>query len=156
LAFAQRRLWLVFVAAYAWFAAAYVIGYCLYAKRQALGVATQRAPEDLAAAEAALKLHARKEALGHAYAFAGRGNVQGALNHLRTYVQTEGEPIEAELWLFREMAKWEEPQPAITLGMSLAARLDDAGHTHEAAKVRSMNEELAKRVDTAQFAVPRG
>jgi len=154
LALTRHAWWLEFLAALAWLVASGVVGRCLYARRQALGLVTPRAPELLAAAEQARMVRARHAAVSHAYGFASRGNVQGALDHLEAYARTEADVVDAESWIFREIAQWEDPRPAQALGEALAAALDAAERPLEAAKVRTLCAALAARIESAQLASP--
>jgi hypothetical protein len=154
LALARHAWWLEFMAGFAWLAASYLIGRCLYARRQALGLVTPRAPEVLAAAEHERTVRARRAAVSHAYGFASRGNFQGALDHLRSYARTEADVLQAELWILREISQWEEPGPALAMGEALASALESAQRPLEAGKVRTLCTTLATRVDRARLPSP--
>ena len=118
----------------------------MYSRRSVLGVRTRRAPEDKRRAAHTSLIRARKEVLDHAYAFASRGNISGAVAHIEAYARTEADPLAAEIWLFQEMTIWADPHAALVLGRELPDRLTAAGREAEATKVATMRDFLAERV----------
>jgi hypothetical protein len=140
---------LLMLTSYGYLLLGYITGSVIYARRDVLGVRTRRAPEDLAAeALAALKI-ARQQALDHAYGFASRGNVSGALAHVAEYSRTDPDPLDAEIWLFQEMTLWADPRAALELGRDLTDRLATAGREREARKVAAMRDFVATRAERA-------
>jgi hypothetical protein len=140
------NLLLLLLTSYAYLLLGLVIGAVVYTRRRVLGVRTKRAPEDLAATELATMIRERKAALSHAYGFAARGNVTGALAHISVYASSEPDPLAAEVWMFQEMTLWEDPYAALMLGRELPERLTAAGRRHEASKVAAMRDYIAERV----------
>ena len=58
----------------------------------------------------------RVAALNHAYGFASRNNVDGALRHIRQWIAKEDPyPGDAWPWFFSAMLKWENSYPALKL-----------------------------------------
>lgn len=131
---------------YSYLLLGYVIGSVVYARRSALGVRTTRAPEDVVAAAQRELVRERRKALNHAYGFAARGNINGALAHIAAYVRSEPDPLAAEVWLFQEMTQWEDPQAALQMGRLLPDRLAAAGRERQAAKVAAVRDFIAERV----------
>ena len=134
-AYWHRNFSALFGAGYSVLVLAYFVGSAAYDRRLVLGVYAPRSPEALAEAEYGRLVTRRKLALDHAYGIAAHGSTSKALEHLRDYVSTEHDPLDARLWLFHEMARWEDGGPAIELGKTLAAELNDAERREEAAKV---------------------
>ena len=149
-------LTMLLITSYGFLVLGFVIGSVVYGRRAALGVRTRRAPEDRMLAEQAARLRERRVALNHAYVFAGRGNVSGALAHIASYALTEPDSLAAEMWLFQEMTSWEDPFAAIAFGRELPDRLTAGGREREAKKVAAMRELLVKRLKQAKSRQPRG
>ena len=61
--------------------------------------------------------HKQREAvLVHAYGFASRDNVGGALDHLASAIESDRDEYEAWRWYFEHMLKWENCFPALKFG----------------------------------------
>lgn len=95
------------------------------------------APVDIEAGKAIDRLEgARVAALSHAYGFASRGNVDGALEHIRRWVEEEDPyPGDAWPWFFGAMLKWENSYPALRLAQDYLDRLLAAGESAAALKL---------------------
>lgn len=79
---------------------------------------------------------ARTAALNHAYGFASRGNVDGALRHISQWIaKEEPYPGDAWPWFFTAMLKWEDPYPALRLAQDYLDLLLAAGETGAAVKL---------------------
>jgi len=135
LAFQRRGFLELFGSAYAALAVAFVIGTVVYDRRLKLGVHAPRSPEARLDAERRRLEHVRRGALDHAYGIAAGGSVARGLAHIAGYVATESDPLAARLWMFQEVAKWENGRAALEFGIPLAADLNAAGRSEEAAKV---------------------
>ncbi|MEM8815408.1 MAG: hypothetical protein AAGE85_06250 [Pseudomonadota bacterium] len=74
--------------------------------------------------------------LNHAYGFASRGNVEGALRHIKSWLRSdEPYPGDAWPWFFEAMLKWDESYPALKLAQSYLDVLLAAGEQRAAAKL---------------------
>jgi hypothetical protein len=135
LAFARRGALELLGAVYAVLALAFVIGTVVYHRRLTLGVHAPRSPEARLEAELRRLATVRRAALDHAYGIASGGNAARGLAYLASYAATESDPLAARLWMFYEVARWEDARPALELGTALAAELNAAGRADEAAKV---------------------
>lgn len=135
LAYWQRRFPELFASSYAVLGLAFLLGSAAYERRLVLGVYAPRSPEALAEAEYGRLLTKRRKALDHAYGIAAGGSTSRALEDLGDYVRSEEDPLDARLWFFHEMGRWQNARPAMELGKSLAADLNDADRREEAAKV---------------------
>ena len=62
---------------------------------------------------------ARESILTHAYGFASRGNISGALKLIEGAVQDDRAPDRAPEWYFNEMLKWEDPFAALKLAQGI-------------------------------------
>jgi hypothetical protein len=124
-----------FVASYASFVFAHLIGSIVYARRAVLGVHTPRSPEAKMARELERLLAERGRVLDHAYGIAAHGNVSGGLKYLESYVLSESDPLSARVWMFNEMTRWEDPSAALAFGEKLVTQLETGGRSGEAAKV---------------------
>jgi hypothetical protein len=80
-------------------------------------------------------LSARRRALGHAYGIAASGNTAGALAYVEEYARSETDALAAKVWLFHEMARWENVAAALELGFALSAALGAEERHTDAAKV---------------------
>ena len=79
---------------------------------------------------------ARTAALNHAYGFASRGNVDGALRHISQWIaKEEPYPGDAWPWFFTAMLNWEDPHAALRLAQDYLDLLLEAGETGAAAKL---------------------
>lgn len=113
----------------------YGIGSIVFRFRGKLGLVSVHAPEARVAADEARLNNQRDDALATAWSLASRGNVTGAIRHVREYAAQEPDALSSETWIFHRMARWQIQAPALRFGEELAARLIDAGHEHDAAKV---------------------
>jgi hypothetical protein len=134
-AYWRRQFPELFASSYAVLGLAFLLGSAAYERRLVLGVYAPRSPEALAEAEYARLLTKRRKALDHAYGIAAGGSTMKALEALGDYVRSEEDSLAARLWLFHEMGRWQNARPAMELGKSLAADLNDAERREEAAKV---------------------
>jgi hypothetical protein len=135
LAFSRRGFIELFGALYAAHAVAFVIGTVVYDRRLKLGVHAPRSPEAKQAAALQRLEGVRRAALDHAYGIASHGSVARGVAYLAGYAATESDPLGARLWMFHEVARWEDGRAAIEIGVPLAAELNAAGRSAEAAKV---------------------
>jgi len=55
----------------------------------------------------------RTSILNHAYGFVSRGNREGGLGHIYTWLQEDPDPEQAWSWFFEQMMKWEQGQSAL-------------------------------------------
>jgi hypothetical protein len=131
----EREFIPLFLAVYAWLASAYLLGSLVYERRMALGVYAPRSPEAKQEADHQRLLAERRRALSHAYGVAAAGNTVGALAYLDEYARAEADALAAKVWLFHEMARWENVAAAIELGVALSAALGAEARHAEAAKV---------------------
>jgi hypothetical protein len=127
---------------YALFLQAYLIGSIVYARRAVLGVNARRSPEAWAERARAETVATRKGVLSHAYGFAAHGNVTGALDHIERYIAVEEDTLEARLWMFYEIARWEDRETALEIGRRVIDYCERHAFTDEAARVRSMCDHL--------------
>ncbi len=51
--------------------------------------------------------------LNHAYGFVSRGNREGGLGHIYTWLQEDPDPEPAWSWFFEQMLRWEQGQSAL-------------------------------------------
>jgi hypothetical protein len=149
ISFAYRTPGLVafFVASYASFLFAHLLGSVIYARRAVLGVHAPRSPEAKMAREHERLLAERGRVLDHAYGIAAHGNVSGGLKYLESYVLSEPDPLSARVCMFNEMTRWEDPHAALAFGEKLVGLLETAERGGEAAKVRLSCGYLNGRVD---------
>jgi hypothetical protein len=129
---------------YGLFLLAYLIGTVVYTRRAVLGVEAPRSPEAVAARQNARIIEIRKGVLAHAYGFATRGNVAGALRHIAEYLGNEEDTLAARLWIFNEMTRWEDSYPALAMGKETIDYCEKQGLADEAARVRLICEHLRK------------
>jgi hypothetical protein len=135
LANGQREFIPLFLAVYAWLLVAFLLGSLVYERRTALGVYAPRSPEARQEADYQRLLSARRHALGHAYGIAAAGNMVGALAYVEEYARSESDALAAKVWLFHEMARWENVAAALELGVGLSAALGAQARHADAAKV---------------------
>jgi hypothetical protein len=149
LAYRRRGIGELVLGSYAWSALGYLIGAVVYERRLELGVHAPSSPESRAAVENERRLRARRAALAHAYGVAAGGKLRGALGYLEQYAASEPDPLTAKVWLFHEIARWENGKVAIALGTTLVAELGNAQRHDEAAKIlvalRHVEEQLKRR-----------
>ena len=138
LAQARGGLLLYLPLVYGLFLQAYLIGGIVYARRAVLGVNAPRAPEVWAARVRAETVATRKGVLTHAYGFAAHGNIAGAIDHVEEYIEAVEDTLEARLWMFYEIARWEDRETALELGRRVIDYCERHAFTDEAARVRSM------------------
>jgi hypothetical protein len=155
LAYARRGFLELLGAAYAVLAVAFIVGTVVYDRRVKLGVHAPRSPEARHDAEMQRLGSARRAALDHAYGIASGGGVARAIAHIATYVATESDAVAARLWMFHEVARWEDGRAALELGAPLAADLNAAGRAEEAAKVLVTCRYLEDRLSRAPRGVDR-
>ncbi len=78
----------------------------------------------------------RTSVLNHAYGFASRGNVEGALQHVTGWIRSdEPSPGDAWPWFFDQMLKWDDRFPALKLAQIYLDLLLAAGDARAAAKL---------------------
>lgn len=103
----------------------------------------------------------RNGVLNHAYGFASRGNVDGALQHVTAWIrQDEAYPGDAWPWFLDAMLRWDDTYPALRLAQEYLDLLLAAGEHRAAAKLmlrcRHVNPEFrphAASTDAALSAV---
>jgi hypothetical protein len=146
LAQARGGLW-YFPLVYGLFLQAFLIGRIVYARRTRLGVHAPRSPEARAERARAETVAIRNGILSHAYGFAAHGNKAGALRHIERYIETDENSLEARLWIFNEIARWEDSDVALRFAEHLVEYCDARGFTKEAAGVRARCEYLIAHGD---------
>lgn len=78
----------------------------------------------------------RVAALNHAYGFASRDNVDGALQHINQWIREEDPyPGDAWPWFFNAMLKWEDSYPALKLAQEYLDLLLHSGDMPGAVKL---------------------
>lgn len=137
-------LW-YFPLAYGLFLQAYLIGCIVYSRRTQLGVKAPRSPEALAERARAETVAVRNGILTHAYGFAMHGNRAGALKHIEAYIATDEDTLEARLWMFNQIARWENSAAALEFGKRVIDYCEQRGLSAEAGSVRSTCEHLNAR-----------
>ena len=80
-------------------------------------------------------LGAREKILSHAYGFASRGNISGALKLIESAVADDRAPDQAPEWYFTEMLKWEDPFAALKLAQGIVHDKLEAGDPKGAVKL---------------------
>jgi len=136
---------LLFAAALAFLILGWLIGTIVFAYRAQLGLRSRRSPEAKLAVLEQERRQRRENALGTAWVFASRGNIRGAIEHVRRYSLEEEDAFAAEIWLLHRMATWPECAAAIAYAADLSARLSDANLAHQATKVEVMRETLERK-----------
>jgi hypothetical protein len=127
---------LLFAASLSLLLLGWLIGSIVFHYRGQLGLRSMRSPEAKQAASERELRHKRENALGTAWVFASRGNVTGAIEHIRAYSLEEEDPLAAENWLFHRMAQWRYRAAAIAYGRDLEARLAAADRAHQSTKIQ--------------------
>ncbi|HMB74396.1 MAG TPA: hypothetical protein VKQ06_12555 [Gammaproteobacteria bacterium] len=122
----------------------YGIGSIVFRYRRKLGLQSAHAPEARVAADQKRLDNQRDDALATAWSLASRGNVNGAIRHVRDYAFQEPDALSCETWMFHRMARWQLHAPALRFGEELARRLIDAGYEHDAAKVEVVCDALRR------------
>jgi hypothetical protein len=79
----------------------------------------------------------RQRVANHAYGFFSRGNRAGAMAHVQSAIQNEGDIDDAYHWYFTEMLKWESKDGALLLAQSNLTRLLDEQRDVEVVKLIS-------------------
>lgn len=141
-------LW-YFPLVYSLFLLAYLIGSIVYARRRSLGVRAPRSPEALAERARAETIAVRERILSHVYGFSAHGNKAGALKHIDSYIETEEDTLEARLWVFSRIARWEDSHVALEFGRRVIDYCERHGLADEASRVRSACEHLRSREERA-------
>lgn len=78
----------------------------------------------------------RVAALNHAYGFASRNNVDGALRHINQWIlEKDPYPGDAWPWFFNAMLRWEDSYPALKLAQDYLELLLRSGDTADAVKL---------------------
>ena len=78
----------------------------------------------------------RNGVLNHAYGFASRGNVDGALQHVTAWIrQDEAYPGDAWPWFLEAMLRWDDTYPALRFAQAYLDLLLAAGEHRQAAKL---------------------
>lgn len=138
LAYERGGLPIYFLLAFGVFLQAYLIGGIVYARRRELGVYAPSSPEAKAEREQATNTAIRSGVLSHAYGFAAHGNRAGSLSHIEAYIEKEDDSLEARLWMFNEMSRWEDKAIAVRFGQRVIEYCEQHGFTDEAARVTMM------------------
>ncbi len=73
--------------------------------------------------------------LNHAYGFASRGNRDGALRHIDSWLSQDPDPDAAWAWFFEQMLGWDETDHALFFAQRYLSRLLERGDRIGAAKV---------------------
>ena len=96
-------------------------------------------------------------ALNHAYGFASRGNVDGALQHIHQWIRSDPYPGDAWPWFFGAMLKWEDTYPALRLAQDYLDLLLEASDSSAAVKLmlrcKYANEEFRPHADSRDAAI---
>lgn len=66
---------------------------------------------------------ARVDTLSHAYGFVSRGNRDGGLSHLYSWLQKDPDPDAAWQWFFERMMKWDNNEGALYFAQHYISRL---------------------------------
>jgi len=78
----------------------------------------------------------RITALNHAYGFASRGNIDGALQHISQWIRQEDPyPGDAWPWFFNAMLEWEDSYAALKFAQDYLDLLLQSGDTSAAVKL---------------------
>lgn len=97
----------------------------------------------------------RTRVLNHAYGFASRGNRDGALQHIRDWLQHDPEPDAGWQWFFEQMLRWEQSDHALFFAQQYLARLLANGRQVQAVKVLLRGRMLNERFRTLPEDLPR-
>jgi len=90
--------------------------------------------------------------LSHAYGFAAHGNKAGSLAHIEDYIAKEDDTLEARLWMFSHIARWEDKAVAIKYGQRVIEYCEQNGCADEAARTQLMCKALS---DSVQYDVQK-
>ena len=69
----------------------------------------------------------RKSVLNHAYGLISRGNRDGGMLHLQSYIEHSTAPADQYAWFFAQMLRWEDHDPALFLAQRYFTLLLDRG-----------------------------
>jgi len=144
-AWSRGSFFLLFAAALVFLMLGWLIGTIVFAYRAQLGLRSRFSPEAKLAVLEQERRQRREHALGTAWVFASRGNIRGAIEHVRSYALEEDDAFAAETWLFHRMATWPDCAAAIVYAADLSARLSAANRAHQATKVDVMRETLERK-----------
>lgn len=88
------------------------------------------------AALAQARLDDRRAAvLNHAYGFVSRGNRDGGLKHIYTWLENDPQPVAAWPWFFEQMLRWEKTDAALCLAQVWVGKLLRSGLEIQAVKI---------------------
>lgn len=79
----------------------------------------------------------RRNVATHAYAFVSRGNREGGLQHIRSWIEQENDSDDACQWFFREMLSWESTDAALFFAQSWLSHMLYHGQEIELIKLVS-------------------
>ena len=77
----------------------------------------------------------RTAVLNHAYGFVSRGNREGGLGHIYSWLQDDPDPEQAWPWFFEHMLQWEQGQNALFFAQRYLSRLLTADEPVRAVKL---------------------
>jgi len=73
--------------------------------------------------------------LDHAYGFVSRGNSEGGLKHIYTWLREDPDPEQAWAWFFEQMLQWEQERSALFYAQHYLSRLLAIGELVKAVKL---------------------
>lgn len=73
--------------------------------------------------------------LNHAYGFVSRGNREGGLKHIYTWLREDPSPEQAWAWFFEQMLQWEQERSALFFAQCYLSRLLAIGEPVKAVKL---------------------
>ncbi len=73
--------------------------------------------------------------LNHAYGFASRGNREGALRHIESWLSEDPDPDAAWSWFFEQMLRWDQTDHALFFAQRYIGQLLEVGDRIGAVKV---------------------
>jgi len=73
--------------------------------------------------------------LDHAYGFVSRGNREGGLEHIFTWLREDPNPEQAWAWFFEQMLQWEQKRSALFYAQHYLSRLLAIGEPVKAVKL---------------------
>jgi len=99
--------------------------------------------------------------LNHAYGLVSRGNREGGLKHIYTWLQKDPDPDAAWEWFYARMMQWEEPRHALFYAQRYLSRLLACNEAVKACKLilrchlvdatfRPLAEELPAAIEAAE------
>lgn len=77
----------------------------------------------------------RRAVLDHAYGFISRGNRAGGFKHIEAWLQKDPDPRSGWEWIFQQMLRWENKDPALRFAQSYLHQLLRDGDRVSATKV---------------------